>query len=192
MTRLLAAIITFSLGVALVNLTTTLLSFRVDSVPAVSDVSLSMRRIADIDDAEPKYVAFFDSFGDSHGFGGWLIADKFKGMEEVWTVMLSGKRNDQDRFGWTAMVLTSNADGTSNDDDSFVSAKLTAEHDRLIFSTVTIRGIQYKFDGRFLYGGSTFSDDEVVLRGTMQKIKNGKVVAKFTSDFTYSEPRCFH
>lgn len=140
---------------------------------------------------------FFDSFGENEeyrNFGGWFIADDFKGMPEVWTILLD--RGDEEstdgKTVWSAMVLTQNADGEPNDDDIFQSVSIATEGNRLSFKTNKIRGIEYKFDGRFARNGVDFSQNEKVLKGTMQKIVKGKQVAKFTAGFAYHEPRCFH
>jgi hypothetical protein len=137
---------------------------------------------------------FFDSFRVDEGYGGWLIADKFKGMKEVWTILLSrdSENLDNDKLVWSASILTLNADGESNDDDDFNSVQIKTDDNRLSFRTNKIRGIEYKFDGEFFRSGKDFSDDEKVLKGTLEKIVRGKTVAKFTADFAYNEPHCFH
>ena len=100
---------------------------------------------------------FFDSFGEDEYFGGWLIADQFPGMEEVWTISLYREERNGNEAVWSAMVLTSNADGSSNDDDNFESIKIKTDSDHLMFSTNKIRGIQYTFEGRFFELGHDFN-----------------------------------
>jgi hypothetical protein len=90
---------------------------------------------------------------------------------------------------WYALVRTANPDLTDSD-DIFISKTITAKRDRLSFSTNRIRGIDYTFEGKFLYSGSEFGQDEKVLKGTLKKRINGKVVATLRSDFGYAEPYC--
>ena len=114
-------------------------------------------------------------------------------MKEVWTILLTtDNEHFKDNKVWSAMVLTDNPDGSSNDDDNFQSVRIKTENNHLSFKTNKIRGIEYKFDGEFFKNGKEFSNDEKVLKGTLQKILKGKVIAKFTADFAYHEPHCFH
>ena len=139
-------------------------------------------------------LPFFKSFGDNEGYGSWLYPDHFHGMKEVWTILLrrdwEGKNNEH--LVWSAMVLTSNPDGTSNDVDDFESVSIITEDNHLRFTTKRIHGIQYEFEGNFLKTGKDFSEDEKVLAGTLRKTVKNKQVAKFTADFEYAEPHCFH
>jgi len=59
--------------------------------------------------------------------------------------------------------------------------------DHLTFTTVSIRGVSFRFDGRFTRNGcfATQFYDEQVLRGTLFKLSNGKVDEALDSDFTY-------
>lgn len=139
-----------------------------------------------------KPEPFFKSFAKDEYYSGWLIADEFPGMKEVWTILL---RHDEEKGKghlWSAMVLTSNPDDSANDDDNFESIPIKTDSDHLSFSTNKIRGIQYRFDGKFFKQDKNFYEGEKVLNGTMQKIVRGKVVAKFSADFAYHEPVCFH
>ena len=122
------------------------------------------------------------------------MADEFKGMKEVWTILLSrnNENSKNEKLVWSAMILTNNPNGSSNDDDDFSSVWIKTENNHLSFKTNKIRGIEYKFDGEFFKNGKDFTQEEKVLKGTLQKIVKGKIVAKFTTDFAYLEPRCFH
>jgi hypothetical protein len=111
-------------------------------------------------------------------------------MPEVWSILLDREATGKDR--WTATVLTSKPDGSSNDKDIFESIELEADGSRLMFKTRKIRGIQYFFDGRFLKNGKDFIQDENIIAGTMRKVVKGKEIARFTSTFVYAEPHCFH
>ena len=151
MIRIVVALLTFAIGSSAVYLVKQAWSINFEDVPAVY-VPVPAHA-AEIDDSEPRFVPFFDSLDNDSYFSGWFMADKFKGMDEVWTLLLS-RDDSSEKVKYYAMVLTSNPDGSSNDADSFIASTLTTKQDRLAFKTVKIRGIQYKFDGRFLYGGS--------------------------------------
>ncbi len=196
MKKILIALLTFLLGVFAFDL----LNF--EKVP-ISQTVAPVQEVVEIPETQiedfPNQTAdnfepFFNSFDEDEGYGGWLIADNFKGMKEVWTILLSrdNENSDNDKLVWSAMILTMNADDTPNDDDNFQSVWIKTENNRLSFRTNKIRGIEYKFDGKFFKTGKDFSNNEKVLKGTLQKIVRGKEVAKFTADFTYHEPVCFH
>lgn len=201
MKKIQIALLTFLLGVSAFNLfhsektevsqavvpTQETVAVMQDQTPVAAD--------REIDNSKP----FFNSFRSDEDYDGWLIADKFKGMKEVWTILLTrGSENledenlDDQNLVWSASVLTMTADGEPNDDDDFHSAQIKTDDNHLSFRTNKIRGIEYKFDGEFVKSGKDFSDDEKVLKGTMEKIVRGKTIAKFTADFAYYEPRCFH
>ena len=195
MKKLLIAFLTFTIGIMAFNL----LKSRETSTSAILTMEnktfvASQSSLENIPIERIKYSkSFFDSFNEDEGFSGWLIADNFKGMKEVWTILLTTDNEHlKDNKVWSAMVLTDNPDGSSNDDDNFQSVRIKTENNHLSFKTNKIRGIEYKFDGEFFKNGKDFSNDEKVLKGTMQKIVKGKVVAKFTADFAYLEPHCFH
>ncbi len=134
---------------------------------------------------------FFDSFQNDEYFSGWLAVDEFTGMKEVWTMLLD-RKDVKGRPVWSTMVLTKLPDGSSNDKDNFHSIQIRTKNDRLSFKTSKIRGVYYDFDGKFFKNGNEFSEHEKVLNGTMRKIVNGKEVGRFTGDFEYLEPTCFH
>jgi len=196
MKKFFIASLTFSLGVFAFNL----LKFEKVTTPQILTpvqkvVETSETQIEDL--SKPKFdnfKPFFNSFSENENYGGWLIADSFKGMKEVWTILLSrGDENSKDeKLVWSAMILTHHADGSPNDDDNFQSIWIKTENNRLSFRTNKIRGIEYKFDGKFFKNGKEFSWDQKVLKGTLQKIVKGKEVAKFTANFAYREPVCFH
>lgn len=195
MKKISIALLTFLLGVSGVNL---LRSVKIAAPkvvePVQANVEIPKVQTSDVPILKVKDLKpFFDSFRDDDGYGGWLMADKFKGMKEVWTILLSrdSEALGNDKLVWSAMVLTLNADGESNDDD-FYSVQIKTDDNRLSFRTNKIRGIEYRFDGEFFKTGKDFSDDEKVLKGTLEKLVKGKTTAKFTADFAYKEPHCFH
>lgn len=204
MKKILVGLLAFSIGVAGFNLFKAkpqAPSVKIAPVEITVDVSTPPVKPAAPEKPE-ALKPFFDSFktvaydenNEYQGYAGWLIADEFKGMKEVWTILLD--RGDEGstngKLVWSAMILTTNTDGSPNDDDDFSSVWIKAESDHLSFRTNKVRGIEYRFDGKFFKNGKDFAEDQKVLRGTMQKIVRGKVVAKFTDDFAYFEPHCFH
>jgi hypothetical protein len=82
MKRILATILTFGMGVAVVNVLNQAFSFDVDDVPS----QISRLEPVELDASEPKFIAFFDSFGKTESFYGWFVADEFTGMDEVWAI----------------------------------------------------------------------------------------------------------
>ncbi|GAC1399673.1 MAG: hypothetical protein NVSMB56_14690 [Pyrinomonadaceae bacterium] len=66
---------------------------------------------------------------------------------------------------------------------------LSVTREKLIFTTVTRRGISYSFEGRFLkdgvYSESDLDNDTVVLEGHMTKLRNGQKIADANMRFTY-------
>ena len=193
------AVLTFLLGVSAFNF----LHFEEITVPLQETVEIT--RICKFSTPTRKVEnskSFFDSFGDNRydeksqyqGYSGWFMANDFKGMPEVWTILLDRdyKDSNNDKLIWSAMILTNKANGESNDDDNFQSVQIKTDGNHLSFRTNKIRGIEYRFDGEFFKTGKDFSDDEEVLKGTLQKLVKGKQVAKFTDEFSYLEPHCFH
>jgi hypothetical protein len=157
--------------------------------PSFTDDVISIKTVKE---TVPK--PFFDSFDKDEAYNSWLIADDFKGMQEVWTILL-----DQDfveskdkNFIWQAMILTKHKDDTPNDDADFSSVWIKTEKNRLSFKTKKYRNVEYKFVGEFFKNGKDFAQEEKVLKGTLQKFIKGKKVAEFTSDFAYYEPHCIH
>ena len=69
----------------------------------------------------------------------------------------------------------------------FASVSVTEE--TLKFTTVSIRGVRYSFDGRFLGRGdfpSQFTGHGIVmLEGTLTRFEHGKKAAEITSPFLY-------
>lgn len=201
MKKLLIALLTFTVGVfAFYSLKNEARNWtqKTDTAVAVPKFRTEIITYQNVTDKKiGELKPFFDSFVENEeyqNFGGWFIADDFKGMPEVWTILLD--RGDEEstdgKAVWSAMVLTQNADGGPNDDDNFHSVSITAEGNRLSFRTNKIRGIEYKFDGRFTRNGTDFSRKEKVLKGTLRKIVKGKQAASLTADFGYYELHCFH
>ncbi len=140
------------------------------------------------------FKPFFDSFDTNEYYYGWFIADKFKGMKEVWAISLDrDSENPQtEEFKWSAMILTVNKDDSVNDDDDFHAIQIKTNGRNISFTTNKIRGIKYKFTGEFGNEFYNFEEGKKALKGTLQKFVNGKKVAEFTSDFKFYEPHCLH
>jgi hypothetical protein len=71
----------------------------------------------------------------------------------------------------------------------FPFVRLSVKRERFTFTTVTVRGVSYSFEGRFLKGGNYQQDalgDEVpVLDGELKKFVAGKIVAQARLKFIY-------
>lgn len=212
MKKILTALLTFTLGVLSFNLTDAKKRENIEIAPLEKKVfpvvapkseivSNEKKELAEISVKPETLKPFFDSFDknkfdedDYQSYDGWFIADDFRGMNEVWTIFLerSDENSKDEKLVWSAMVLTQHPDGTPNDEADFHSVEIKTEGSRLSFRTNKFRGVEYKFDGKFFKKGKEFADNERVLRGTMQKFIKGKRVAKFTANFAYYEPHCFH
>lgn len=190
MKRLQAFAITFGIGLVFVYLLALPYSLGFEDVPPIAVAPLTVET-ASFSTEEPKFTAFFDSFDKDAVADMWLIPDEFKGMKEVWTVLLSSD-NPSNKNQWSAMIFTTDPNGDANETDDFSSNDVKVDSDGLRFETKTSRGIKYSLEGRFLYGGSNLSDGETVFRGTMKKFINGKLKATFTKNFKYYEPKCWH
>ncbi len=203
MKKLSAALITFIVGTAAFSLLE--MKSVCDLKPApdqraaeVSKTPVVLISYENVPDKKDKIrKPFFDSFGNDEKnsfYDSWFMPEDFdfKGMPEVWTILLDRDYLEGGESNWSAMVLTTKPNGEPNDDDNFESVQIITEGSHLSFKTKKIRGIEYQFDGNFLRNGTDFSEDEKVLRGTMRKIVRGKKVAEFTADFAYAEPHCYH
>jgi len=68
----------------------------------------------------------------------------------------------------------------------FKFTAISVSREKITFATRAIRGISYKFEGRFLTDKPTKAPaDEVVLEGTLVKLQAGKQVASANVRFTY-------
>lgn len=148
-------------------------------------------------DSSPKIdknsKSFFDAFNEDEGYYGWFIPDEFKGMKEVWTILLS--RNPENsksgKFAWSVAILTQTPDGTPNEDGND-SIRIKTQGSHLSFRTNKVRGVEYRFKGEFFKSGNQFTKAENVLKGTLQKFYKGRKIAEFTDNFAYYEPQCWH
>ena len=192
MKKILIALITFTIGL----ISFYLLDFKQVTVSKSTPVQYQTPIVQS--DFPPKIKVeksepFFSSFKKDEGYYGWLIADKFKGMKEVWTILLSrdSENSKTEKYVWSARILTQDADGSPNEND-FHSVQIKTENNRLSFTTNKFHKVEYKFEGKFFENGKVFEEGKKVLKGTMQKFVKGKKVAEFTSEFAYYEPQCWH
>lgn len=129
-----------------------------------------------------------NEFKTEEFYSGWYSVDNFKGMKEVWTILLSRdfENDDNQKLVWSAIVLT------NNENDDFHSILININNNQLSFKTNKIRGVEYKFEGEFFKSRKLGFEDEELLRGTFQKLIKGKKVAEIKADFAYNEPKCWH
>ena len=93
-------------------------------------------------------------------------------------------------------MILNTYDGISG--DIKVSAKLyrfqyvTATERHFNFITFKVKGLQDKFDGKFLKPAfkEWFDDGEVVLKGTLQRFHYGKKVSEAATNFTFDSEVC--
>jgi hypothetical protein len=108
----------------------------------------------------------------------WIIADAPKGFEDFGGINLNSHRNR--RLPSSGINLTNGA--------VIRFRTLSIAREKFTFTTRVRHGISYRFSGRFLKGGTFFSeisDDEPVLEGTLTKLSNGRVVAQAQLRFSY-------
>lgn len=184
--RFLTAVLTFAIGLIGAGFVKSLFDYSFDAVPEIK--TSSIKAAPDwSDEQSPEYVPFSESAGQM-GFYGWFVADEFEGMQEVWAIQLGYGGNGSSEG--EAVVRTVPIGKDLEDQVAFGSVTLIVHEDYLAFTTERIDRVHYKFEGRFLYGGSSFSQEEKVLQGTLTKFRNGKLVARFPSTFKYAEPYC--
>lgn len=109
----------------------------------------------------------------------WIQGKPPKGFEDFSGINLNAKRN---RY-----MPASGVDLTNGTQMRF--KVLAVARDKLIFTTVVIRGVSYSFRGRFLKGGvfaaADLDQDTPVLEGILTKFKGGQKRAQANLKFTY-------
>lgn len=181
--RYLTAFLTFAIGVTAAGIVSSLFSYSVDAVPAIK-TEVVRSPLADLDKQAPRYTPFAKSAA-LFGFYGWFVTDEFEGMPEVWAIQLSHHAKESN-----VCVRTLPVGKEAEDQVAFTATKVDLDGEYFGFKTENIGGVHYEFNGRFLYGGSAFEQEEKVLSGTLKKFRKGKLVAKFTTTFSYAEPYC--
>ncbi len=108
----------------------------------------------------------------------WIIGDTPKGFEDFGGINLNSHRNR--RLPASGINLTNGV---------VIRFKtISIAREKFTFTSNTRRGISYRFSGRFLKGGTFFSDisdDDAVLEGTLTKLSNGRVIAQAKLLFSY-------
>lgn len=69
----------------------------------------------------------------------------------------------------------------------YKQSSIKIDKDKIILKTSKVRGVEYRFEGRFTkeeYFERDF-DDQIVLKGVLQKFFNGKKVSEKEIEFTY-------
>lgn len=107
--------------------------------------------------------------------------DPPKGLAEVGGINL---------FKRLLKTFTSQGSGVAKTNGTIHRFKtISVSREKLIFTTVALRGISYSFDGRFLkdgvYGETELDNETVVLEGHMTKFRNGQKIAEADMRFTY-------
>jgi hypothetical protein len=64
----------------------------------------------------------------------------------------------------------------------FISSLIT--RNKFTFTTATVRGVSYRFEGRFLFDQPNRVDDRPTIEGQLSKYKNGSKVAEGKIGFT--------
>lgn len=184
--NLLIGLITFLVGVCIQNTLKVKQIFTKNfAVQTNKSVEVSNSYATPLQFDEKEEVATFDDEGFS---GGWYMVDDFKGMKEVWTILLS--RNDDfsenKEIVWSAIILT------DKEENHFQSISIKTGENKLKFKTNKVRDVNYKFEGNFLKNGRFAVEGEEVLKGNLQKYVKGRKVAEIKAIFAYHEPRCWH
>lgn len=159
----------------------------------LEEVKIGSEHIPLLTNPKPQEY-LFDLLQKGEGFDGLLIPQDNREMNEMWAIVLTTFAEDchTNTRKWNAGLLNVLANGDLNERDNFEAVQLITEGRRFSFETNSIQGLWYEFEGEFTRPGRYFALDEIVLRGTMKKIRKGKVIVAFTSDFTYRNRVCQH
>ncbi|NNF01040.1 MAG: hypothetical protein HKN25_18635 [Pyrinomonadaceae bacterium] len=121
---------------------------------------------------ELKEFAYFEIWGDEYG-------------------ILTGNR-ESDFSTVRGSVLTENSNTETTDGASLLLSlkfeKLRIEDDSILFRTKTDEHTYYSFTGKFLVSGNfyTLDSEAKVLRGTLRKLKNGKILVETEVEFGWT------
>jgi hypothetical protein len=108
----------------------------------------------------------------------WIIGEPPAAFSNFGGINLNSNRSR--RLPASGVDLT---DGTR-----FKFKTLTVARNKLVFSTVTRRGVFYRFQGKFLKGGDFSAQDlqeQPVLEGILTKIVDGRKVSEAMLRFSY-------
>ncbi len=113
--------------------------------------------------------------------GGYdVFGETPKGLEDVKRLYIFRMRNNR-RPRYSSGLDTWN-DPEKSTLYKFISSLIT--RNKLTFTTGTIRGVSYRFGGRFLFAQPTQLDDRPTIEGQLSKYKNGAKVAEGKVPFT--------
>lgn len=109
----------------------------------------------------------------------WAIGELPTGFTDFSAIYLNGRRLR--RLPTQSLQL--------NNGKKFHYKTLTVKQDNFSFTTETLGGVYYTFEGKFLRGGvfaeQDLNDEQPVLEGTLTKYKGGKKVADAKLKFSY-------
>jgi len=109
----------------------------------------------------------------------WIQGKPPKAFEDFSGINLNAKRN---RY-----MPASGVDLTNGTQLRYKA--LAVAPDKLVFTTIVVRGVSYSFRGRFLkrgvFAAADLDQDTPVLEGTLTKFKSGQKVAQANLKFTY-------
>ena len=113
--------------------------------------------------------------------GGYdVFGETPKGFEDVKRLYIFRMRNNR-RPRYSSGLDTWN-DPEKSTLYKFISSLIT--RNKFTFTTATIRGVSYRFEGRFLFAQPTQLDDRPTIEGQLSKYKNGAKVAEGKIAFT--------
>ncbi|MBS1793202.1 MAG: hypothetical protein JSS81_05080 [Acidobacteria bacterium] len=146
-----------------------------------------------VEDPEPA-ADMPDATETDEFFYGWYVIPYSKKMPEVEIIQLSKETESGENGADSGKTVVFAGIFTSLSDDPYAGLAenkwVRIDGDRVSFETKKLKGIVYRFEGRFFKGRKTGPEGEKLLRGTLQKFVKGKKVAETSGEFEYHEPRC--
>ena len=127
-------------------------------------------------------------------FSGWYKLEESLGMPDVNLILIS--RETDSETGKLNKLFSGGGVFTYYEDEGDQGFVETASFDiglpSVSFRTKKIHGFDYRFKGVFYKNKTMGKEGEKLLRGTLEKFRNGKRVAVTSGDFAYYEPQCWH
>ena len=133
---------------------------------------------------------------DEYRIHAWYSFDDNGKMPEVGMINLYGSNADDDgnelkETVYYAGIYTSLYN--EQIDEGFAEGIETkVQGNKFSFKTKKLRGIEYRFEGKFFKNKKTGDNGEEVLRGILRKYVKGKKVATVSGNFMFSEPYCLY
>ena len=112
----------------------------------------------------------YDAFGEAPA--------GFEHINRLYIFRNSGKRKSR----FQSSLESFNRATEKSVEYRFVASLIT--RNKFTFATASIRGVSYRFEGRFLFDQPTQLDDRPTIEGQMSKYKNGVKVAEGKMAFT--------